>query len=168
MTDEEKVKATVYRERTPPKTAIDQWRALEGEVMEETNTERERFMDFRERLSLALSLIDNELLTSELNGGLPDEVAKKRHAAVASRLATLRKELGDASFPDSWAQAAEIKRMPKKLAVAWNYQVLNAKLSVSLSKARALLIALGVYPAESEDDAEDRVISEVYGRPRTK
>ncbi len=161
---EDKVKATVYRERAPPVTAIDQMRALEAETLQEENSERARFMDLRERLAHALSMIDDELMARELNGGLKPnekEIFEKRFAA-------LQKDLGDASFPNTWARTGEQLGMRSADAMAYNYQVLNAKLSVSHAKAKALLVRLGIYPRESAEEAENRMEMKVFARPKSE
>jgi hypothetical protein len=165
VSDDEKVKATVYRERTPPATAIDQWRALEAETMEETNTERDRFMDFRERLSFALSLVQRVIWQ---RGEIDGTLMVKEKKFYTARMDDLKKDLKDARFPDKWAQTGEQLGLKIPEAAAYNYQVLNAKLATSLSDARALLIMLGVYPAESSHEAKKRLEMEAYQEVRVR
>jgi hypothetical protein len=155
----DKVKATVYRQREPAKTAMDQWRALESEALEEENTERGRFFDLYERLSHAISLIDAHLLQT------PDPGERER---CAKRLQELMDVLAAASFSGKWVNDGEAQNMTHKEAGDWAYQKLNAEARVALSKAKAMMIALGIFPRETADEAEDKIELEAITWPRTR
>ena len=166
MSEEKKAEYVIKESKVAPAaTALDQFRRLEAESLEEENTERGRFFDTYERLGHALSLVRQYLLSRDVD---PTALMQSRESTEKQALppddrATileyrrLREILERAVFPNSWASETVSTKMSHKEAAAYQYQLLNAKGRMALSDARALLIHLGILPSETSEEMERRM-----------